>query len=125
MLGRTALGLTIALVGTLLAACSGTTSPPPSVPLDAIPISADNLAFSTDRLAVRADEPFTIAFDNLESQVHNVSIYEDDSFAQPVFKEEAFSGPRSVVYEVPALAAGTYAFRCDVHPLMKGAITAG
>ncbi len=29
-----------------------------------------------------------------------------------------------VTYQVPALAAGTYTFVCEVHPDMKGTITA-
>jgi plastocyanin len=30
----------------------------------------------------------------------------------------------TVTYQVPALAAGTYGFICEVHPDMKGTITA-
>jgi hypothetical protein len=33
-----------------------------------------------------------------------------------LFVGEVFSGPDVVTYEVPALDAGTYFFRCDVHP---------
>jgi hypothetical protein len=41
-----------------------------------------------------------------------------------VFAEEPFGGPRTVVYSVPALDAGTYYFRCDLHTEMKGTIEA-
>ena len=81
--------------------------------------------FSTDTLSAPADEPFQIAFDNQEGAPHNVAIYRDSSAAEKLFGEDPFSGPAVVVYDVPALAAGTYFFRCDVHPDMSGELTAG
>ena len=44
----------------------------------------------------------------------------DSSASEQVFGSDPFSGPAVVVYNVPALAAGTYFFRCDVHPDMAG-----
>ncbi len=32
------------------------------------------------------------------------------------FQGEVFRGPRTVAYRVPALRAGRYFFRCDIHP---------
>src|SRR5262245_40983557 len=83
---------------------------------DALTISANHLAFSTDALAAPSGKPFQIAFDNLESAPHNVAIYKDSSAAEKVFGSDPFGGPASVVYDVPAQAPGTYFFRCDVHP---------
>ena len=40
-----------------------------------------------------------------------------------MFKGEIVIEPK-VTYQVPALAAGTYTFLCEVHPDMKGTITA-
>ena len=40
-----------------------------------------------------------------------------------VFKGDIVSSTK-VTYTVPALAAGTYSFICEVHPDMKGTITA-
>ena len=62
-------------------------------------------------------------FENQESQPHNVSIYTDSSASQRLFEGEIFSSG-SRVYQVPALAAGTYFFRCDVHQDMTGTIVA-
>ena len=118
--------ITVAIV--ILAACSSGSSsraPEPSVDPDALRISANDLVFSTDTLSAPADEPFQIAFDNQEGAPHNVAIYRDSSAAEKLFGEDPFSGPAVVVYEVPALAAGTYFFRCDVHPEMIGELTAG
>ena len=118
--------ITVAVI--ILAACtSGSSSraAEPSIDPNALRISANNLVFSTDTLSAPADEPFQIAFDNQEGAPHNVAIYPDSSAAEKLFGEDPFSGPAVVVYEVPALAAGTYFYRCDVHPEMIGQLTAG
>jgi plastocyanin len=31
-----------------------------------------------------------------------------------------FTGPAAKTEQVPALAAGTYTFKCDIHPEMTG-----
>ncbi len=118
--------ITLAIVA--LAACSGSSGGPstvPSVDPGAIAISAKDLQFSTETLSAPADEPFQIAFDNQESAPHNVAIYRDAGAAEEVFVPEPFSGPAAVTYDVPALAAGTYFFRCDVHPDMAGQLNVG
>jgi plastocyanin len=118
--------ITIAIV--TLAACSTGSSGrtvEPSIDPDAVVIAADDLVFSASTLSAPADEPFQIAFDNQESAPHNVAIYRDDSATEKVFGSDPFSGPAVVTYDVPALAAGTYYFRCDVHPDMAGEIKVG
>ena len=40
-----------------------------------------------------------------------------------MFKGEIVSN-KAVTYQVPALAAGAYTFICEVHPDMKGTLTA-
>jgi plastocyanin len=113
----------------VLAACSGAgTTAAPSGPAasadpNAIQISAKDLKFSTAELVAPADKPFTIAFDNQESAPHNVAIYKDSSASQKLFGEEPVGGPKQVNYQVGALAAGSYFFRCDVHTDMKGTLT--
>jgi plastocyanin len=118
--------ITTAIV--VLAACSTASTgqvAQPSIDPNAVRISANNLAFSTSTLTAPAGKPSQIAFDNQESAPHNVAIYKDSSAAEKVFGSDPFSGPASVVYEVPALEPGTYFFRCDVHPEMSGQLTVG
>jgi plastocyanin len=118
--------ITIAIV--TLAACSTGSSGrtvEPSIDPDAVVIAADDLVFSASTLSAPADEPFQIAFDNQESAPHNVAIYRDDSATEKVFGSDPFSGPAVVTYDVPALAPGTYYFRCDVHPDMAGELSVG
>jgi plastocyanin len=118
-----ALGL-IALA-LILVACSGAaggpSGPAPSLSADALQISAKDLKFSTTTLTAKADTAFQIAFDNQEAAPHNVAIYKDESAAEKIFAEDPFGGPKQVVYNVPATPAGSYFFRCDLHPDMKGA----
>ena len=103
---------------------AGTTTPPGSAAGPAsgvIQISSKDLKFSTATLAAPANKPFQIAYDNQDGAPHNVAIY-DSSFSSKVCGEEPFGGPKQVTYNVPALAPGTYGFRCDVHTDMKGTL---
>jgi nitrite reductase (NO-forming) len=90
-------------------------------------IAALNVMFDTDCLAAPADTPFTIAFDNQDAGVpHNVSIYTDDTATKALFTGEMVNGPKKVTYSVKGLPAGTYFFRCDVHPTtMTGTFIVG
>jgi len=78
-------------------------------------VSARNDTFDKDCLAAPADTSFTIAFNNQDSDIHNVSIYDKDHGDKVLFKGEVIYGPKSVTYSVPAEAEGTYEFRCDPH----------
>ncbi len=90
-------------------------------------VSAQASAFSTDCLAAPAGKPFTIAFDNTDPGVpHNISIYPDESASTALFTGDVISGPAKTTYRVPALDAGTYVFRCDVHATtMTGTFVVG
>ena len=110
------------------AACSSSAAPassgpPASADPSAVQISAKDLKFSTAQLNAPADKAFSIAFDNQEGAPHNVAIYKDQSASQKVFAQDPFAGPKAVTYQVGPLAAGSYFFRCDVHPDMKGTLT--
>jgi cytochrome c oxidase subunit 2 len=84
-------------------------------------ITADNTAFDTKCLAAPANQPFTVAFDNKQAGVpHNVAIYTDPSATKllggATSAADTITGPATTTYHVSALPAGTYFFRCDVHP---------
>ena len=121
------LTLTFGLVAlaAVLVACSGTSAAPaaPAEPADlnAPVVTAKDLKFSPTEVSVPAGEPFQLVLDNQESAPHNIKI--SDSTGAEAFKGEIVSNQK-VTYQVPALAAGAYPFICEVHPDMKGTITA-
>lgn len=78
-------------------------------------VAAKNNMFDKDCLAAPANSPFTIAFNNQDYDIHNVAIYDKDHGDKVLFKGEVIYGPKSITYSVPALAEGTYEFRCDPH----------
>ena len=70
----------------------------------------------------RPATPFNIAFDNQDGAPHNIAITRR-------VRRERLQGRDRLEHrrsptQVPALAAGTYTFICEVHPDMKGTITA-
>jgi plastocyanin len=108
---------------------AGPASAPPSTPGssastgDVLHLSAHDIAFDTNRLEAPAGQPFAIAFDNNDPGIpHNVEIR--DANGTSLFKGQIITGPAMASYQVPALAAGTYTFVCDVHPTMTGTLTA-
>jgi plastocyanin len=111
-------------------------TPTPSTPPSAAPdatgsappasatqhIAAQNIQFDTDHLAAPAGQGWVLVFDNNDPGVpHNVEIL--DHTGTSVFRGDVVTGPTTVSYRVPALAAGTYKFFCDVHPTMTGTLT--
>lgn len=111
----------------LLAACTASTAGPgqPSGVTDAdVTITSRDLTFDVATLTVPADSPFSLQLTNLEAAPHNVAIYRDSSASDDVFVGDVISSS-SIVYQVPALEAGSYFFRCDVHPDMNGTLVAG
>lgn len=89
-------------------------------------VAALNIEFLETELHVPADDPFELAFANEDPGVpHNVAVYADESASESLFVGEIFNGVSTMVYEIPAIPAGSYFFRCDVHPQMTGTMIAG
>ena len=130
---RLVLGMGLVALAVISAACSGgsgasasapaASAPAASAPAgDAIVVVAKDLKFSTASIAAPADEAFQIVLDNQESAPHNIAI--KDAAGAEKFKGEIVTSTK-VTYDVPALAAGAYEFWCEIHPDMKGTLTAG
>jgi cytochrome c oxidase subunit 2 len=103
-----------------------TPAPSPGAPTqapqaEALTLTARNSAFLETSLEAPAGQPFDIAFENTDTgTMHNVSIYTDSSATDSLYTGGFFSSGTQTEH-VPALEAGEYFFRCDVHPTtMKG-----
>lgn len=95
----------------------------PTERVDATVCAFDDQRFVPDRLTATAGEPFRLAFVNDDEGVgHNVAIYTDDTAEGSLFVGDIVQGPTTTTYEVPAIDAGSYSFRCDVHPVMDGTL---
>lgn len=132
-----AIGLLLAAV---LAACSGADAAPgsggpTSVPGSAGPsagpstgpgsdlvVTAKDIKWVETDVKVPAGKPFELVMDNQDDAPHNVKIL--DGTGAAVFTGEIATRGR-LVNQVPALAAGTYSFLCEVHPDMVGTLVAG
>ena len=117
-----------AVLAVSMAACGGSalglSSPPASLDPASPTLTATDVDFDTETLAVPAGRPFVIVFENRDSVEHNVSIYADAALQQRRFQGVLFAGPSTRWYPVPALEAGTYVFACDLHSNMRGLIQA-
>ncbi|HJX08652.1 MAG TPA: cupredoxin domain-containing protein [Actinomycetota bacterium] len=80
-------------------------------------VVAKGLAFDPTCLVATAGKAFDLNFDNEDSTTtHNVAIYTDSSASKDLFIGDGVVGVAKTTYNVDALDAGTYYFRCDYHP---------
>jgi len=94
----------------------------PPVPAADVSLTAKGILFLEPSFTAPADTPFTLAFVNDDSGTpHNVEIKDADGGV--AFLGEIFPGIATMVYDVPALPAGSYTFLCTVHPSMTGTAT--
>ena len=108
--------------GSAVPSGSGGPGASPGGPEADVVIHAKNVAFLEPTITAPADAPFTLAFVNDDPGTpHNVEI--KDGSGTSVYKGAIFPGVVTRIYDVPAIAAGSYAFVCTVHPTMTGTAT--
>jgi plastocyanin len=124
---RLTLTLGLVVLAAVTAACSSASANPSapagSVDPNAQLVVAQGNAFSPATVTVRADQAFSLTLDNKDGAPHNVSIYTDSGASTSISAGEIVSST-TTTQQVPALAKGTYFFRCDVHHEMTGTVVA-
>ena len=79
------------------------TIPPTTPGSETIPLTAQNLAFSTSTITVRAGEEVTIAFNNMDAGVpHNFAVYTDSTASTVIFTGPLVTGPTTTTYTFAA-----------------------
>lgn len=88
------------------------------------PSGAATAGFDPKTLEAAANAPFTIHFDNQDTQPHNVQVKGSAGEVTLGGDTAFFTGPGTRDYSVPALSAGDYTYYCVVHPgTMTGTLT--
>lgn len=86
-------------------------------PSDPLTVTAANVAFATDCLAVRSGQEFTVNFDNRDGVTHNLVIVQGSpTSGTPVFTLEPVTANSKRTAKAGPLTSGTYGFRCQFHP---------
>jgi plastocyanin len=101
-----------------------TTSTAPADQPVTIALTAKGISFDKSSITVAAGSLVTINFNNADGGIpHNFALYNDSSADTAIFVGQTITGPATMTYQFTAPAkAGTYFFRCDIHPsIMTGA----
>lgn len=93
----------------------------PTGPIKQVTITAHNLKWDTSTITVPAGSSIQLTVDNTDNAIpHNFSLYTDEAAAtkgaRPLAGTKPTAGPVQEHTLFNAPAAGTYYFRCDVHP---------
>ena len=82
-----------------------------------VDVAAKGNQFTKKTIELPAEHPPEIVFENRDPNVlHNVAIFSDAQYTHREFTGDVFAGPETMRYRFRALPAGTYYFRCDMHP---------
>ncbi len=87
-------------------------------------ITAKDLKFDKRALAAPANTEVTVRMTNNDAGVlHNIAFYTNRNATQKIYTGETFAGVKTIEEKFRTPGAGTYFFRCDVHPDMNGSFT--
>jgi cytochrome c oxidase subunit 2 len=94
----------------------------PPTPENALHLTAHNISWDTNCLAVKPGSPFSITIANQDAGIdHNFAIYDSPSRTKQLFVTPKFEGVATQSFDIPQLPAGSYYFQCNVHgPAMSG-----
>jgi hypothetical protein len=95
-------------------------TPLPTPPPGAVILEVTNRQYSAAVIEGVANVPTIVYFTNNDEDNHNLTIYRNASKDKELFRGDIFSGPNTIVYEIPALPAGEYYFADFVFASMHG-----
>lgn len=95
-------------------------TPMPTPPPGAVLLEARDRQFSTATIEGVAGTPTIVYFTNSDELNHGLVIFRNASQDLELFHGDVFSGPNTIIYEIPAMAAGEYYFADAVYPSMHG-----
>lgn len=79
--------------------------------------------FDQTRIAIPADTPVTLTFQNDQAGVpHDVAVADPASEGDWLFDGDTITGVATIEYQLPPFAAGEYAYHCTIHPPMVGTL---
>jgi plastocyanin len=79
-------------------------------------VVASGFAFDQAELTAAAGQALTVTLDNQDSGIpHTFSLYRDEEHSDLVAETEQVTGPATGEASIPALDAGEYYYRCDIH----------
>jgi plastocyanin len=86
-----------------------------------VTIVAKNILFDKRSLSANAANEFTVTLDNQDAGVlHNIAFYTNRSASSPLVPGQSvgqvFAGVAQQTYKFTPPRAGSFFFRCDVHP---------
>jgi cytochrome c oxidase subunit 2 len=98
---------------------------PPHGP--SVSITAKNIAWNTNCLAVPSESSISITVNNQDGGIdHNFAIYDNFGQTKKFFQTGRFAGVASKSFQITGLKPGRYYFQCDVHgPSMSGVFIVG
>ncbi len=92
-----------------------------------VQISAHNISWDTNCLAVPQGQPISLTVNNLDAGInHNFAIWNGIDTTHQFFASGKFAGVATRTETIPVLPAGKYYFQCNVHgPAMSGVFIVG
>ena len=89
-----------------------------------VEVAAHNVQFSIAEMHLEAGSDAVVDFHNEDTVPHNIAIYATSEYSGlALFQGAVITGGSKAAYRFKAPGAGTYYFRCDIHPLMQGKVT--
>ena len=92
----------------------------PTPPPGAVLLDARDRQFSTAIINGVANTPTIVYFTNYDELNHGLVIYRNASLDLELFRGDVFTGPGTIIYEIPALPADDYYFADAVYASMHG-----